>query len=328
MPTCPVHVAHIRTRGTPRPENTPGPGNVVVQVSGVDRGRPPVLLEPGLGASSVGWARLRDRLCEQTQVITYDRAGLGASPPSAGPRGLDALGTDLAHVIHTHGHGAPVVLVGHSLGATLARHLWVSRPDLVAGLVLIDPVPEYWLLCHGPWVAPFGRLGYRVLEALARMGAIDTALALPLLRGITRSSTSPLAAFTAAERAALAGEVRDPASHRAAEREFTGFLRHSRSALRALHVNPYTSVPLTVISGGRSSAIGMPLREAVIRWHAQLVTATPAARHLVIHDGSHFIPRYRPDVVVAAVIELLGTVAGNDQDDRGGEQDAPQPEFA
>lgn len=284
----------------------PSPTGLSVRVDGRDVGRPSVVFEAGLGASSIGWAGVRQHLAGQTRMISYDRAGLGASPRVGGRRGLAELVDDLADVVRAHGGQRPVVLVGHSLGATLAHCLARVRPELVAGLVLIDPIPERWVLRYAAWGIPVGQLAYLGLAGLARLGVIDTVLALPVFRRITRSSTSPLAALTDTERDALAAEVRNPRSHQAARREYVGLLR-SRAALRHLHDNDITDVPLTVISGGRAGSRGGALRRRAVAWHALLVATTPGARHIVVGQGGHFIPRYQPEVVATAVVELLGS---------------------
>jgi pimeloyl-ACP methyl ester carboxylesterase len=263
--------------------------------------------EPGLGASSVGWSRVRDDLAATTLVVTYDRSGLGASPARTGTRGVRSLTEDLAHTIEVACASTPAVVVGHSLGATLARHLAATRPDLVAGLVLIDPVPDQWMLHHARWAAPIGQTAYLALAALAGLGLIDTTMRLPLLRGVTRGSTSPLAALTDGDRDLLAEEMRRPGSHHAARREFSGLLG-SRTELRAMRANPATTVPLTVISGGRTHWATSGLRRSATAWHARLVERSPGARHIVVDDGCHSIPRYRPDLVTAATVELLGRV--------------------
>jgi pimeloyl-ACP methyl ester carboxylesterase len=273
---------------------------ISVNVAGT--GRPAVVCEPGMGASAAGWSRLRDGVAAMTRVVTYDRRGLGASPAGPGDRGVAALAADLAHVIGCV--GGPAVVVGHSLGATIARHLAATRADLVAGLVLIDPIPDRWVLRHAWWAEPFGQAGYLAMESLARLGLIDVAMALPVLRGVTRSSTSPLAALTDAERAVLADEMRRPESHRTARREFGGLL-HSRAELRAM---TEITVPMTVISGERTHRLAAGLRRIATAWHAQLVRASPDARHVIVDDGGHCIPRYQPDLVVAATSELLTRV--------------------
>lgn len=277
---------------------------VTINVAGT--GRPAVVCEPGMGASSAGWSRLRDGIAALTRVVTYDRRGLGASPAAPGSRGIAALATDLAQVIERA--GGPAVVVGHSLGATIARHLAATRPDLVAGLVLIDPIPDRWVLRHAWWAEPFAQAGYLAMESMARLGLIDVAMALPLLRGVTRSSTSPLAALTEADRAVLADEMRRPLSHRTARREFGGLL-HSRAELRALTLDPAIAVPVTVISGERTHRLASRLRRIATAWHADLVQRSPDGRHVIVDDGGHCIPRYQPDLVVAATSELLTRVA-------------------
>jgi len=285
------------------------PTGLWVRIDGPTVAWPAVILEPGLGASSVGWSRVRQHLAARTRVITYDRAGLGASPRVDGDRGLDPLATDLAAVIHAHGGQRPVVLVGHSLGATVARHLAATRPELVAGLVLIDPIPEPWALRHAWWGAAVAQLTYRSLESLAHLGLIDAALALPVLRRITRSSTSPRSAFSVTERAALAAEMRNPVSHRTARGEFIGLLR-SRSALHALSTTLATAVPMVVFSGGPTRSPTAPLRRIATTWHERLVAANPNARHLIVDDGGHFISRYQPEIVATAVMDLLSGIRG------------------
>jgi pimeloyl-ACP methyl ester carboxylesterase len=280
---------------------------LAVRASGPDVGWPAVVLLPGLGASSMGWSRIHQLLAERTRVVSYDRAGLGASPPVDGDRGVDPLAAELAHVIRVHSGPGPAALVGHSLGATLARYVATTRPDLVAGLVLIDPIPDRWVLRYGWGADPTGRMIYRALETLAHLNLIDAVLALPGLRNVTRSSTSPLAAFTDVQREALAAEMRNPGSHRTSRRELTGLL-HSRTALRALATNPGTGSPLIVLSGTHTRRLAAPLRRAANTWHTRLVAASPQARHLVIDDGGHLIPRYQPEVVVAAVVDLLGGI--------------------
>lgn len=59
---------------------------------------------------------------------------------------VGALADAVAHALDVSGHRG--VLVGHSLGAAIAMHIALRRPDLVSGLVLVAtgarlPVPEW-----------------------------------------------------------------------------------------------------------------------------------------------------------------------------------------
>jgi pimeloyl-ACP methyl ester carboxylesterase len=273
-------------------------------INGRPAGRLTVVCEPGLGASSAGWSMVRDDIAAMTRVVTYDRRGLGVSPACRDGRGVAALATDLGSVIRLACGGGPAVIIGHSLGATVARYLAAVRPDLVAGMILIDPIPDMWILRHAWWAAPFGRIGFQSLEGLAHLGLIDVAMAMPGLRGVTRSSTSPQAVLCDTTRDVLAAEMRRPQSHRTARREFDGLLR-SQVEIRAMNADLAVAVPLTVISGGQTHPLAAHLRRTATNWHARLVAASVDGRHVIVDNGGHCIPRYRPDVVATVTAELL-----------------------
>jgi pimeloyl-ACP methyl ester carboxylesterase len=104
-------------------------------------GRPDVVLEAGRNDVAVSWQPVMDRLAPYLHVVAYDRAGLGASPPATDPDILARQVADLTAVI-TSATTGPCVLAGYSWGGILVQLLAVQRPDLVAGLVLVDPADE------------------------------------------------------------------------------------------------------------------------------------------------------------------------------------------
>jgi len=107
----------------------------------VGTGRPDVVLEAGRNDAAVSWQPVMDRLAPYLHVVAYDRAGLGASPPATEPDVLARQVADLTAVITTATTG-PCVLAGQSWGGILVQLLALRRPDLVAGLVLVDPADE------------------------------------------------------------------------------------------------------------------------------------------------------------------------------------------
>ena len=82
-------------------------------------------------------------LAPHVRVAAYDRAGLGGSDPAPGLVTIDRQIDDLASVITGLATG-PCVLAGHSWGGMLVQLLAFRRPDLVAGLVLVDPGTRNW----------------------------------------------------------------------------------------------------------------------------------------------------------------------------------------
>src|SRR5688572_3137733 len=54
-------------------------------------GRPVVLLEAAIAASSLSWAVVQPRIAAFTRVCSYDRAGLAWSEPASRPRTFDNM---------------------------------------------------------------------------------------------------------------------------------------------------------------------------------------------------------------------------------------------
>ena len=104
-------------------------------------GEPAVVLEAGRGNRAESWQRVMPLLAPHVRVVAYDRAGLGGSAAAPGLVLIDRQIDDLASVITGLAAG-PCVLAGHSWGGILVQLLAFRRPDLVAGLVLVDPGHE------------------------------------------------------------------------------------------------------------------------------------------------------------------------------------------
>ncbi len=96
---------------------------------------PPLLALHAGVADSRSWSAMFDLLEGLPTLVAYDRRGYGASPPpDAGYDSLDDLGSVVDQVAAER-----VWLLGNSLGGRLALDLAVTRPDRVAGLILLAP---------------------------------------------------------------------------------------------------------------------------------------------------------------------------------------------
>ena len=108
----------------------------------VDHGGPEdgplLLLVHGLGGSLLNWSAIAPTLAETCRVMAIDLVGFGRTQPlGRSPRiedNRDLLARFIDAVI-----GHPVILVGNSMGGLISMLLTDERPDLVAGLVLVDP---------------------------------------------------------------------------------------------------------------------------------------------------------------------------------------------
>ncbi len=78
-------------------------------------------------------------LARSYRVIAPDWPGCGDSPPATDPGGLSApLFADALEDLVDHLGADKVVLIGNSVGGFAAARLAINRPDLVAGLVLVQ----------------------------------------------------------------------------------------------------------------------------------------------------------------------------------------------
>jgi pimeloyl-ACP methyl ester carboxylesterase len=210
-----------------------------------------VVLEAGLNNGAASWERVMPLLAPHVRVAAYDRAGLGGSAPAPGLVTIDRQIDDLASVITGLAAG-PCVLAGHSWGGVLVQLLAFRRPDLAAGLVLVDPGHE----------------------------EMDSALPLSIRWGWRTM------------RAFFPDEL-----HEDAPVTFAA-VRELRAA-----ASSFPDVPVVVLSAAR----GLPRRFRAnwTRLQAGLAAAAPRGRHIVVEGTGHNIPRNRPGVVAAAILEVV-----------------------
>ena len=98
----------------------------------------PVLIVHGLFGSARNWGAIAKRLSARGPVLAVDMRNHGESP--RGERnGYPEMAADLAEVIAAA--GAPMDVIGHSMGGKAAMWLALDRPDLLRRLVVADIAP-------------------------------------------------------------------------------------------------------------------------------------------------------------------------------------------
>lgn len=99
---------------------------------------PPILLIHGMGGSVDVWGKAFDLLAEHHRVIAYDRRGFSRSVHSP-VDDFQRHREDAAALLRAL-DAAPATVVGWSSGGIIAVDLAVHNPELVAALVLEEPV--------------------------------------------------------------------------------------------------------------------------------------------------------------------------------------------
>jgi pimeloyl-ACP methyl ester carboxylesterase len=276
-------------------------------------GRPIVLLESGIAASSLSWTLVQPEVAKFTRVCAYDRAGLAWSDPASSPRSFNRIVEDLKALLSDIASQGPYVLVGHSFGSFVVRAYAAHFPREVVGLVLVDP-PTDWLtmtrqrarMLHGG--VHLSRIGV----LLAHLGVVRACLTLltggaPGAPRLFVKIFGPTAARTL-ER--LVGEVRklppdihptvqmlwcQPKCFRAMADHLSVLAREGAS-MGAL--SPPRDVPVIVISSGDQPPEQMAA-------HRRLTEHSHAGRHVIASHSGHWILFDEPGIIVDTIRELV-----------------------
>jgi len=112
--------------------------SVELSYQDIGRGSPIVILH-GLFGSKRNWSAIAKHLSTRHRVLTLDMRNHGDSPWTQGMDYRD-MSQDVADFIKRHALG-PCTVIGHSMGGKAAMTLALSRPELVARLVVVDIAP-------------------------------------------------------------------------------------------------------------------------------------------------------------------------------------------
>ncbi len=268
-------------------------------------GQPTIVLEAGLGESSLTWAGIQPALARQHRVCAYDRAGAGWSAPSASALGAEATVADLHTLLHTAGESGPYVLVGHSLGGIYARLFAVRYPGEVAGLVLLDPAHEEMVSRLPPDWQAYLRTAEATAAADLRVPALLADLGLTALFRLAPADPR-LPATAQAQIRALGGAsgqgLRTLAQELAAN--------ETRLAeVRVAQITNLGDLPLVVVKAGatapRVPPTGLSHFTPDYDLYGELAAHSSRGRLLVVDDSTHYVHYDAPERVVDVITELV-----------------------
>ncbi len=100
--------------------------------------QPDLLIVHGLFGSGRNWGAVAKRLAPERRVVSVDQRNHGQSPWQDS-HGYEDMARDLAEVIEAQ--GAPMDVLGHSMGGKAAMVLALQRPELVNRLIVADIAP-------------------------------------------------------------------------------------------------------------------------------------------------------------------------------------------
>ncbi len=268
-----------------------------------------VLLVHGWTLAAAAWDRTVAALAQQrpdVRVVRYDQRGHGSSlarghapspaPAAAGrlrpaPASVRRLGDDLVQVVAAVATDGPLVLAGHSMGGMAVLAAVGAHPQLLAEhrcAVLLCSTSAGGLAAAGRPLAPL----------MAALAALPEAVRVPRAPRVLTQRTS----YGPGVDPALVRETLraiGPVSGRSTGEWFAALMAHDETA--ALPALAAAGSPVGVLVGDADRLTPPEHAEALAR-------ALPGAELRVVPGAGHMLFVERPDVVVAAVVDLLAAL--------------------
>lgn len=291
-------------------------------------GSPTVILESGLGTGgTTDWALVHDQIAGFTRTCAYDRAGIMWSDPKDGPQHAAAVADDLHALLKGAGINDPLVLVGHSIGGPYTRTYAGKYGDQVAGLVMVDA-------SHPDQVARLGKVSNTNAHPGQMSWIMHTATALSWT-GVVRFAMANAGQGKLPKEAAARMAAYASTSVKGATSELDGFDATMKDA-RA--VRSFGNRPLIVLTAmapfkpaelkglGITASDGARFKQEWKILHAEQAALSTRGRQQIVPDAGHYIQIDRPDVVIAAVREVVGEVRADQGPDNAAGHGATERE--
>lgn len=292
----------------------PPPGKMIdvggyrLHINVQGEGKPAVVLDSGLGCSSLNWALVQPKLSESNLVCSYDRAGMGWSEESPNKRTCQNMVDELHTLLHKAAIPSPYILVGHSLGGVNVRLFASKFPSEVAGIVLVDAAHEDQVerLPPPPAQNKLVKLlsSHHFLQFIANIGVMRFLLSLPPVQKMYEM-------FPESTKKALLATRSTSKCIRASLQE-ASCLNESLKQLKSSSSN-FGNQPLVVITAGKvpmSKETGCSQEwidgQAKV-WRElqkELVSKSENSKQLIAENSDHNIPHHQPAIIINAVFEM------------------------
>jgi pimeloyl-ACP methyl ester carboxylesterase len=255
-------------------------GTLTIQRYG-DHGRPLILI-PGLASGAWVWDAVRSDLARDHVVYTVTLAGFdGIAPPPGDGSLFDRADSSLLALVRSRHIDKPV-LVGHSLGGTLAIRFACEHSDLLGGVVAVDGLPVF----PGTERMTAEQRAAAARQLRDQFGRVTPAQFKAQQLGYMQH-VGVLDPKKAAEYAALTGRSDPVATGRYAAEDFLVDLRPrlKNMTVPLLEISPYNAPDFTAGSMSMSEAQKTAYYEHLLHGapHATVMSIAPS-RHFVMLD--------------------------------------------
>jgi pimeloyl-ACP methyl ester carboxylesterase len=283
-------------------------GGYQLHIRATGEGQMTVILDAGLGDSSLVWATVQHEVAKFARVCSYDRAGLGWSETSPRPRTSQEIARELHALLANAQVPGPYVLVGHSFGGLNVRLFAHDYPHETAGIVLIDASHED----QGARVPPAVEQQWRDTLKRWEMGRRLSPF------GIVRlffnkpnekypSSIQPMDVALKSRTSHLATACQE-------------WLSFDQSAAQVRAKSTLPQVPLVVVSAGHEGEKPQPglsrqdWERFLAVWRvlqADLATASTNSVHVTAAKSGHYVQLDQSDLVVEAIRRVVEAASKN-----------------
>lgn len=270
-------------------------------------GSPTVVIEAGASSFAIDFALVQPEVSKTTRVCSYDRANSGWSDMRPDVDTPIRVIRDLRTLLDTAGEKGPFVTVGASRGGVFVRLFQAEYPTDVAGMVLIDPTAEdrLFVMFQGQGVA---LTSLTPEQHRSTMPPANASIPIPTRQPQTGAPFDRLpeplyATRVAIDRKLIASMPSTISGEIVIESSSGDHAMLSRlSAARKANPTLLGDLPLVVLSRGLNAS---PDQHAA---HAEISRLSRNSRHLVVAESYHEIHLSHPNVVIAAITDVIAAV--------------------
>jgi pimeloyl-ACP methyl ester carboxylesterase len=265
-------------------------------------GGPTVVMVAGGGTPAVVSYVLQAKISRFAHVCSYDRPGLGWSPPAARPETFDEQVRDLEEVLHNGGVPGPYLFAPESFGSLITIGYARQHPNEVAGIVFLDGVdPQLWFSAvkeQSGWDADAKNALFATAWRLGVVRLAFASLAPPWVNGLP-----PL----------IRDEMRSVYSRPAAgfDEAIQAYRRSPSGQRPVLTPSMLGDRPVIAIQHGKTSeALSSAFQSGWAASQLRLAAASRAGRIVVAEDAHHEVAQEAPDLAARYISEAIHDVRG------------------